>query len=631
MFQSGCGVPNDPATAASRPLSRPQAEQLEAALKLFQRGEHAAAAARLRALLAQAPAAADVHHLLALCLVQLGDVAQAQRAFSAALALLPEHVLLLCNFATFLRRQGRPEEAIALWRRAVLVQPALVSAWVELGLTELDLERYVQARSALERALSLDAKDVRAWQGLAAAHRASGRLPQARMALERALALAPQSAPAWINLGAVCRLLGDSTQALACYRQARALGHAGPELSDALAGALLDLGQVEAAIAQARETVQAFPGFASGHLTLAHLRWEYDATPPDPLLELEQAADAHPGDLALQAQCIGLLLRADRTESAMRRLHACAAYWGGELPPPLQLLQAEALQQSGRWQEAAAIHAQLHRQSGAQNPAFLNAYARHLLRQRQPDAAVSCAQQALALDPRNQEAWAYLGTAWRLLGESREQWLCDPERLIGMIDVEPPPGYTDPGSFLLQLQTALSALHRAMRAPVQQSLRAGSQTPGRLFGRPDPLLAATEQAMRAGVQRWLRQLPEDPAHPFLRERCRDVRFTGSWSVRLWSSGRHVNHIHPEGWMSSAFYVALPPAVLQPSSAQPLAGAIQFGQPPEELGLGLPPTRVILPRPGQLVLFPSYFWHGTVPFEDAQPRLTIAFDMVPADR
>jgi hypothetical protein len=30
----------------------------------------------------------------------------------------------------------------------------------------------------------------------------------------------------------------------------------------------------------------------------------------------------------------------------------------------------------------------------------------------------------------------------------------------------------------------------------------------------------------------------------------------------------------------------------------------------------------------LVLFPSYFWHGTVPISGNQTRLTVAFDAVP---
>lgn len=96
-------------------------------------------------------------------------------------------------------------------------------------------------------------------------------------------------------------------------------------------------------------------------------------------------------------------------------------------------------------------------------------------------------------------------------------------------------------------------------------------------------------------------------------------------MRLWSSGRHVDHIHPEGWMSSAFYVSLPPSVRGGSGS---AGHLQLGQPPSELGLELGPRRVLRPEPGRLALFPSYMWHGTVPFEDTQPRLTIAFDMLP---
>jgi hypothetical protein len=40
------------------------------------------------------------------------------------------------------------------------------------------------------------------------------------------------------------------------------------------------------------------------------------------------------------------------------------------------------------------------------------------------------------------------------------------------------------------------------------------------------------------------------------------------------------------------------------------------------------TGFVQPRPGRLVLFPSYLWHGTTPLECAEPRLTIAFDAVP---
>jgi hypothetical protein len=58
-----------------------------------------------------------------------------------------------------------------------------------------------------------------------------------------------------------------------------------------------------------------------------------------------------------------------------------------------------------------------------------------------------------------------------------------------------------------------------------------------------------------------------------------------------------------------------------------AGWLTLGEPPENLSLDLPPQRKVEPRPGQLVLFPSWMWHGTLPFASGE-RLTVAFDVAP---
>jgi len=100
---------------------------------------------------------------------------------------------------------------------------------------------------------------------------------------------------------------------------------------------------------------------------------------------------------------------------------------------------------------------------------------------------------------------------------------------------------------------------------------------------------------------------------------------GCWSVRLVKGGSHVNHIHPEGWISSAFYVVVPPSVRAESNSE--AGWITFGAPyfPVE---GLAPERSVCPKPGRLVLFPSYMWHGVNAFTDEAERISVAFDLVP---
>jgi len=96
-------------------------------------------------------------------------------------------------------------------------------------------------------------------------------------------------------------------------------------------------------------------------------------------------------------------------------------------------------------------------------------------------------------------------------------------------------------------------------------------------------------------------------------------------VRLNSAGYHTNHMHTAGWMSSALYIALPDEV---RAGGDQAGHIQFGVPLLDKDLALPPRRVIRPEVGTLVLFPSYMWHGTIPFHSQQPRLTVAFDLLP---
>ena len=53
------------------------------------------------------------------------------------------------------------------------------------------------------------------------------------------------------------------------------------------------------------------------------------------------------------------------------------------------------------------------------------------------------------------------------------------------------------------------------------------------------------------------------------------------------------------------------------------------QVPSSLPPPLTPELYVQPKPGRLVLFPSYMWHGTVPFASSQQRLTVAFDAVPA--
>jgi tetratricopeptide (TPR) repeat protein len=608
-------------------LSPLQLNQLAAAQRYLRDGDFAAAAQSAEAVATQAPLVLDPWHLWAVALAQAGRHEEACNGpFGHALKLAPDNPHVLANFATALRHIGRLDEAVDLWRRAGAVNPTFGQAWLDLGMAELDRGNFREAGEAFGRAVRVMPDQSQAWHGLGSALDAQGHAAQAEEALHKAVACEHCQPVAWIHLGNLLRRRACLDEALSCYSQARSAGDETPELLDAQAGVLLDAGRIEDAIATARRLTVLFPRFAPGQQTLASMLWEYGSAQThdgDPLARFTSAVDSYPDEALLRFTYARMLKQTGRGEAALEQAAVLKSKANGD-DPLLKQLVADTLESLGRSHEAAPLYRSLYRDERMHEPAFLNAYARHLLRTGEWATAAAIAEESCTRDPNNQESWAYLGTAWRLLGDPREFWLCDYERHVALVDVEPPEGYRDIHQFLDALETALAPLHRASREPIQQSLRGGTQTAGNLFGRAEPAIRGIESAIRQAAGRWVDSLQLDRAHPFLGRRNHPIQVRGAWSVKLSSAGHHVNHIHQHGWISSAFYVRLPAAMGRPGSH---AGSIQFGQPPKDLGLDLPPRRIIDPHEGSLAVFPSYMWHGTVPFHDEGHRLSVACDMI----
>ena len=211
--------------------------------------------------------------------------------------------------------------------------------------------------------------------------------------------------------------------------------------------------------------------------------------------------------------------------------------------------------------------------------------------------------------------WPYLSLIWRLTGNLRAEWLdgMPPSTSVSDLDFTP--------AEIEELAETLRGLHILQAPYPEQSVRGGTQTDRPLFFNPDPVIQAARAKITGAVRNYINALPTtDPTHPLLAPRRAAILFAGSWSVRLKDRGYHASHSHVMGWISSAFYVALP----KEPGPKP-SGWFALGTPPPELGLNLKPYATVEPKPGRLILFPSHMWHSTFPFE-AGERLTIAFDV-----
>jgi hypothetical protein len=170
---------------------------------------------------------------------------------------------------------------------------------------------------------------------------------------------------------------------------------------------------------------------------------------------------------------------------------------------------------------------------------------------------------------------------------------------------------------------ALTLRHQFECRPLEQSLRNGIQTARSLKTDSDPAIQALLQAFNAPLADYCNGLDVDQRHPLSASPGGQPAIAGAWSVQLRREGFHVNHIHPEGWISSAYYVSVP---TETHDENLKSGWLKFGE-PRFTAPGCGPEHFIKPLAGRLVLFPSYLWHGTNAIHGSEPRVSVAFDAV----
>jgi tetratricopeptide (TPR) repeat protein len=448
--------------------------------------------------------------------------------------------------------------------------------------------------------------DARLWQWTGLLHRAVDDHAEALEAFAAAARLAPNDAS--IAHGQARVTLEAGLDARQLFDRALRLGPSGDVILGR-AAARFAMGEGDAAAAELAAILDHNPLWVQGHVQWAQLA-SMIGRRSEAMTTIDRALAGHRTEPSLWHAAIQTLVRADRHAEAWGRADAAIAATGDTAG--FALARATALSDVGELERAEAAFKEL---GEPQNVSHAISLARHLIRGRSWTALSALADRWMAGDSAHL-FWPYASVAWRQSGDSRWQWLEGDERLVQTFDLGPELPSLD------ALANGLRRLHARSGRFLDQSVRGGTQTDGPLLSRLDPEIRALRVAIVEAVEDYRSSLPADPGHPMLRHaRGGPARFAGSWSVLLEGAGYHSRHVHPQGWISSAFYVAVPAGLTDQE------GWLTLGEPPPDLGIQLPPIRRIQPKPGQLVLFPSMMWHGTLPFA-AGERMTVAFDIAP---
>jgi tetratricopeptide (TPR) repeat protein len=584
--------------------------------ELLQSGQYGAAHAQLESVVAANPQYVEGLRLLAGTKQVLGDLPQAESLLRRALEVDATWPPTLTTLAELLLITGRSAEAVPFLQRAVRSSPRaaflLARQYLDAG----------QAGAALDVAalwINSGKADSNLAELLISAYAALGRQNDALAHARRLVAAAAGDPIANYTLALALNAVQQPQESEQVSRQILARARPTAALHYTHARSLIDLERFDEAERALRECVKLEPRRAEAHDRLAQLIWMRTGSIQEATGVLDQALAIHAQDDALWATKAALLQEAGDARAALGYLSERAAR--PQSHPNLLIragLAALELEPS-----AALQFAERALEALPGNPTARKLLCAAYLGVGDGGKALTESVSLLQASPDDQYLIAMEATALRLLNDPRYELLCDYPRMVLSMVLEAPPGWSDLRAFLADVTTSLVGLHNPHgHRPLYQSLRKGTETTQDLSRSQDPVIRALFQSFAAPIARYRERIGPG-ADPLRRRNCGGTaRFNGSWSVRLHSGGYHTTHVHPRGWISSACYIQLP------DSMPATEGNLSFGTPGMLTTPVLRAEFSVRPEVGLLVLFPSYFWHGTLPFHSQQPRLTVAFDAVP---
>ena len=201
--------------------------------------------------------------------------------------------------------------------------------------------------------------------------------------------------------------------------------------------------------------------------------------------------------------------------------------------------------------------------------------------------------------------------------EARE--IVDLDRCVMRVPIEPPAEYGDVPAFNKALAEEILSVPPAIKQE-GANLQYGVRTHDK------PALATLRRMIRAAAIHYAERRAEFATPAALPEPPRRATL-GCGTVVLSGLGRNGEHLHPTGYLSTVYHVAVPPGDPQEGDRR---GALVLGV-CGSIAKGHNPcwgTRAIRAEPGRLTVFPSHIFHDVVPTLSTQPRISVVSGKLP---
>jgi arylsulfatase A-like enzyme len=224
-------------------------------IELYSLGRLPDAVRLAREVVAERPGMPLGHSLLAQALLESGQTGEALDVMHKARTAKVASDSLLRQLGLTLTEIGKIPEALEILRPLATAGDATAATALATALSAAGKQR--DAWEEIQKILKTDPENARAWEALGLVELRLGHWPQARDASERAVALQRQRPLAWNNLGVALYQLGKREEAVDAWQQAVTFK---PDLWDAL----WNIGLKAAEIGRTQQARAALERFAAG-------------------------------------------------------------------------------------------------------------------------------------------------------------------------------------------------------------------------------------------------------------------------------------------------------------------------------------------------------------------------------
>ena len=539
-----------------------------------------------------------------------GKFGDAERLYQAILQSKPKHPDANHNLGVLAVSVNKAEAALPLFKTALEANPQIEQFWLSYIDALIKANQFEMAKQVLEQGKQqgVDGERLNSLE----AHLASinkeknvaslspsqaqadtlledfqnGRFGEAEKLAIFMTQEFPQHEFAWKVLGALLGQTGRKSEAADAMQKSVQLQPIDPETHSNLGNTLTELGRFDEAEASFTQAIALQPNYAEAHYNLGNMLKELGRL-EEAIASYSQAVTLKPNYAEAHGNLGNTLIELGRLEEAINSFKT-----SHRINPNLDI-----------------------------ETSFASAY----LQKEDPENALSILKKFLKKYPQDIRAIAYKTIALRGLDKFDQiEELVSFPHLVKTIDSQNLIK-EDMVAFNKKLRRAL--VQDPRRRPEDNlagwAIRGGTVIRN-LFDTQNHSVCNFETLLRAAINYYIANLPDNTEHPFLIKKTETYQILSCWVNFLEPGDYQSNHIHNNGCISGVYYLDEPE--IEPNNEH--AGWIEFNR----AGYNLPHfagekgIELIKPTGGMFIFFPSYVWHGTIPYTHSYSRISISFDI-----